>query len=93
MMKTWTILGGDRMDESLKAQLQVTLDMIRHSRGLQRHRARFFSSFHAVRTNLGLPKGPLRFGSEPLRAVRGILISVSESDDHDEKCGKSRRTI
>src|SRR3979490_318978 len=28
MMKTWTILGADRMDESPKAQLQVTLDMI-----------------------------------------------------------------
>jgi hypothetical protein len=28
MAKVWTILGADRMDESLKAQLQATLDMI-----------------------------------------------------------------
>jgi formate hydrogenlyase transcriptional activator len=28
MVKTWTVLGADRMDESLKAQLQATLDMI-----------------------------------------------------------------
>jgi len=28
MVKSWTILGADRMDESLKAQLQATLEMI-----------------------------------------------------------------
>jgi hypothetical protein len=28
MVKTWTILGADRMDESLKDQLRATLDMI-----------------------------------------------------------------
>src|SRR5712691_12874054 len=86
MVKSWTILGqeADRMDDSLKAQLQATLDMIPAFTWLAAPSGALLFVNSRCADYLGLPKDhPLRFGT-----VTGTAwdshIPFLHPDDHEE---------
>src|SRR5712672_347917 len=84
MVKLWTILGADRMDESLKAQLQATLDMIPAFTWCAAPSGALLFVNSRCADYLGLPKDhPLRFGT-----VTGTAwdshIPFLHPDDHEE---------
>ena len=63
MVNIWTIWGADRMDESLKAQLQATLDMIPAFTWSAAPSGALLFVNSRYADYLGLPKDhPLRFG-------------------------------
>src|SRR6266481_487414 len=64
MVKSWTALGADPMDESSKAQLQATLDMIPAFTWLAAPSGALLFVNSRCADYLGLPKDhPLRFGT------------------------------
>ena len=84
MVKVWTIVGADRMDESLRAQLQTTLDMIPAFTWLAAPSGALLFVNTRCADYLGLPKDhPLRFGT-----VTGARwdshIPFLHPDDHEE---------
>src|SRR5580693_2376815 len=84
MVKIWTILGAYRMVESLKVQLQATLDMIPAFTWLAAPSGALLFVNSRCADYLGLPKDhPLRFG-----AVTGAAwdshIPFLHPDDHQE---------
>src|SRR6202790_4368681 len=84
MMKTWTIFGAERMDESLKAQLQVTLDMIPAFTWLAAPSGALLFVNSLCADYLGLPKDhPLRFGTDTGGAWDSH-IPFLHPDDHEE---------
>src|SRR3979490_232094 len=84
MMKTWTILGADRMDESLKAQLQATLDMIPASTWYAAPSGALLFVNARCADYLGLPKDhQLRFGTDT-GAAWDSHIPLLHPDDHEE---------
>src|SRR5260370_20149839 len=65
MVKTWTILGVDHMDESLKAQLNATLDMIPAFTWYAEPSGALLFVNSRCADYLGLPQDhPLRFGTD-----------------------------
>src|SRR3954469_1935218 len=84
MMKTWTIVGADRMDESLKAQLQATLDMIPAFTWLAAPSGALLFVNSRCADYLGLPTDhPLRFGTVT-GAAWDSHIPFLHLDDHEE---------
>src|SRR5712691_5931398 len=84
MVKVWTILGADRMDESLKAQLQATLDMIPAFTWLAGPSGALLFVNSRCADYLGLPKDhPLRFGTVT-GAAWDSHIPFLHPDDHEE---------
>src|SRR5713101_2400688 len=86
MVKSWTILGqeADRMDESLKAQLQATLDMIPAFTWLAAPSGALLFVNSRCADYLGLPKDhPLRFGTDT-GAAWDSHIPFLHPDDHEE---------
>src|SRR5258708_5037058 len=83
MVKSWTALGADPMDESSKAQLQATLDIIPASpwRGAPSGALLLVNSRCA--DSLGLPQDhPLRFGADT-GAAWDSHIPFLHPDDHE----------
>src|SRR5712671_143062 len=84
MVKTWTILGVDRMDESLKAQLNATLDMIPAFMWYAAPSGALLFVNTRCADYLGLPKDhPLRFGTDRGSAWDSH-IPFLHPDDHEE---------
>src|SRR5258705_9742639 len=84
MVKTWTILGADRMDESLEARLQATLDMIPAFTWYAAPSGALLFVNSRSADFLGLPKDhPLRFGIDT-GAAWDSHIPLLHPDDHDE---------
>src|SRR5260370_38313169 len=84
MVKIWTILGADRMDELLKAQLQATLDMIPPFTWLAAPSGALLFVNSRCADYLGLPKDhPLRFGTVT-GAAWDSHIPFLHPDDHEE---------
>src|SRR6476661_1572085 len=84
MVKTWTILGVDRMDESLKAQLQATLDMIPAFTWYAAPSGALLFVNSRCADYLGLPKGhQLRLGTDT-GAAWDSHIPFLHPDDHEE---------
>src|SRR5216683_6422401 len=86
MVKSCTILGqeADRMDESLKAQLQATLDMIPAFTGLAAPSGALLFVNSRCADYLGLPKDHhLRFGTDT-GAAWDSHIPFLHPDDHEE---------
>src|ERR1700746_353766 len=84
MVKLWTILGADRMDESLKAQLQAALDMIPAFTWLAAASGALLFVNSRCADYLGLPKDhPLRFGTVTDTAWDSH-IPFLHPDDHEE---------
>src|SRR5713101_4250977 len=84
MVKIWTIFGADRMDESLKAQLQATLDMIPAFTWLAAPSGALLFVNARCADYLGLPKDhPLRFGTVT-GAAWDSHIPFLHPDDHEE---------
>src|SRR5712692_9747536 len=85
MVKSWTILGqeADRMDESLKAQLQATLDMIPAFTWLAAPSGALLFVNARCADYLGLPPDhPLRFGTDT-GAAWDSHVSFLHPDDHE----------
>src|SRR6266436_745676 len=84
MVKTWTISGADRMDESLKAQLQATLDMIPAFTWYAEPSGALLFVNSRCADYLGLPQDhPLRFGTDRGSAWDSH-IPFLHPDDHEE---------
>src|SRR6202047_2671547 len=84
MVKSWTVLGADPMDESLKAQLQATLDMIPAFTWCAAPSGALLSFNSPCADYLGLPKDhPLRFGTDTGGAWDSH-IPFLHPDDHEE---------
>src|SRR6478672_7950530 len=86
MVKSWTILAqeADRMDESLKAQLQATLDIIPAFTWLAEPSGALLFVNSRCADYLGLPKDhPLRFGTDT-GAAWDSHIPFLHPDDHEE---------
>src|SRR5258705_3751638 len=84
MVKTWTILEVDRMDESLKAQLNATLDMIPAFMWYAAPSGALLFVNTQCADYLGLPKDhPLRFGTDRGSAWDSH-IPFLHPDDHEE---------
>jgi PAS domain S-box-containing protein len=84
MVKIWTILGADPMDESLKAQLQATLDMIPAFTWCAAPSGALLFVNSRCADYLGLPKDhPLRFGTDT-GAEWDSHIPFLHPDDHEE---------
>src|SRR5580704_15093849 len=84
MVRIGTILGADRMDESLKAQLQATLDMIPAFTWLAAPSGALLFVNSRCADYLGLPKDhPLRFGTDT-GAAWDSHIPFLHPDDHEE---------
>src|SRR5258705_9110839 len=83
MVKICTILGSVYMDESLKAQLQATLDMIPAFTWLAAPSGALLFVNSRCADYLGLPKEhPLRFGTDT-GAAWDSHISFLHPDDHE----------
>jgi PAS domain-containing protein len=84
MVDIWTILGADRMDESLKAQLQATLDMIPAFTWCAAPSGALLFVNSRCADYLGLPQDhPLRFGTDT-GAAWDSHIPFLHPDDHEE---------
>src|SRR5258708_28054597 len=84
MVKSWTILGADRMDESLKAQLQATLEMIPAFTWYAAPSVALVFVNSRCADYLGLPQDhPLRFGTDT-GAGWDSHIPFLHPDDHEE---------
>src|SRR5882724_5212723 len=84
MVKVWTILGADRMDESLKAQLQATLDMVPAFTWLAAPSGALLFVNSRCADYLGLAQDhPLRFGTDT-GAAWDSHIPFLHPDDHQE---------
>src|SRR6201998_3680008 len=84
MVKLWTILGADRMDESLKAQLQAALDMIPAFTWLAAPSGALLFVNSRCADYLGLPKDhPLRLGTVT-GAAWDSHVPFLHPDDHEE---------
>ncbi len=84
MVKTWTILGADRMDESLEAQLQATLDMIPAFTWYAAPSGGLLFVNSRCADYLGLPEDhQLRFGTDT-GAAWDSHIPLLHPDDHEE---------
>src|SRR5712671_6674748 len=84
MVKIWTFWGADRMDESLKAQLQATLDMIPAFTWYAAPSGALLFVNARCANYLGLPKDhQLRFGTNTGEAWDSH-IRLLHPDDHEE---------
>ena len=84
MVKSWTALGADPMDESSKAQLQATLDMIPAFTWLAAPSGALLFVNSRCADYLGLPQDhPLRFGIDT-GAAWDSHIPFLHPDDHEE---------
>src|SRR6266404_4919884 len=84
MVKIWTISGAVCMDESLKAQLQATLDMITAFTWLAAPSGALLFVNSRCADYLGLPQDhPLRFGTDT-GAAWDSHIPFLHPDDHEE---------
>ncbi|HEV3310634.1 MAG TPA: PAS domain-containing protein, partial [Chloroflexota bacterium] len=84
MVNIWTILGADRMDESLKAQLQATLDMIPAFTWLSAPSGALLFVNSRCADYLGLPQDhPLRSGTDT-GAAWDSHIPFLHPDDHED---------
>src|SRR5579862_8360138 len=84
MVRTWTIFWTDRMDESLQAQLQVTLDMLPAFAWYAAPSGALLFVNARSADYLGLPKDhPLRFGTDT-GAAWDAQIAFLHPDDHEE---------
>src|SRR5580765_1965179 len=86
MVKSWTLLGKEavRMDESLKAQLQATLDMVPAFTWFAAPSGALLFVNSRGADYLGLPKDhPLRFGADT-GAAWDSHIPFLHPDDHEE---------
>jgi PAS domain S-box-containing protein len=84
MVKSWTILRGDPMDESLKAQLQATLDMIPAFTWYAAPSGALLFVNSRSADYLGLPEDhPLRFGTD-IGAAWDSHISLLHPDDRED---------
>src|SRR6267154_4863269 len=84
MVKSWTALGADPMDESSKAQLQATLDMIPAFTWLAAPSGALLFVNSRCADYLGLPQDhPLRFGTDT-GAAWDSHIPFLHPDDHEE---------
>src|ERR1700730_15309179 len=84
MVKIWTIWGADHVDESLKAQLEATLDMIPAFTWYAAPSGALLFVNSRCADYLGLAKDhPLRFGTEA-GAAWDSHIPLLHPDDHEE---------
>src|SRR5476651_2136577 len=84
MVKIWTILGADPMDESLKTQLKATLDMIPAFTWCAAPSGALLFVNSRCADYLGLPKDhPLRVGTDT-GAAWDSHIPFLHPDDHEE---------
>src|SRR6267154_4433249 len=84
MVKSWTALGADPMDESSKAQLQATLDMIPAFTWLAAPSGALLFVNSRCADYLGLPQDhPLRFGTDT-GAAWDSHVPFLHPDDHEE---------
>src|ERR1700741_4187802 len=84
MVRIWTIFGSDRMDETLQAQLQATLDMIPAFTWFASPAGALLFVNSRCADYLGLPKDhPLRFGTDTGEGWDSH-IPFLHPDDHEE---------
>src|SRR5713101_3738441 len=84
MVRIWTIFEADRMDESLKAQLQATLNMIPAFTWYAAPSGALLFVNSRCADYLGLPQDHhLRFGTD-MGAAWDSHIPFLHPDDHEE---------